>query len=417
MTGQFRFPFPDDLLDLLDHLDPPGLRDRPGPGRRARAGAAARRAVRLRAAGPARRRPGPGGPAAGGVPAGPPGGRPPGGGASGPGSAGPAGPGTGDRRRWRPRGAPPPQPVALALVVRAADFADLSRHGLFGDLPFRAYLRRAAVQLRALYGQGLEVHLRVFDPADFEDYCEALGFDPADAAARVAYAADPELAGEPFVYAGQRLVALLPELADDHRARVRISVAMAALLSAVGEGPPAERRSAAVTRYAVGVLLALAGGAGEGVHLVTIRCHGPEDGEELSSAADVRVERGRLRAGGRDTEAFCVTLAAGVAGGGAGAMVLHGDPAAPGGQTVRGWALDGGRLRPMTVREVLDSLADDVGRGMPFPPAAVPLPGFPLPQAPPEGPDSSADPPPGGPGAPGGRPTGARPGEDGGPSG
>ncbi|MFB7471882.1 hypothetical protein [Kitasatospora sp. NPDC056184] len=286
-------------------------------------------------------------------------------------------------RRWgRPRGAPPPQPVALAVVVRAADFADLAGHGLFGGLSFRAYLRRVAVQLRALAGHGFEVHLRVLDPVDYEEYCEALGFDPADAAARVAYAADPELAGEPFVHTGQRLAVLLPELADDHQARVRITIAMAALLAAVGEGPPAERRLVAVMRHAVEVGSAVAAGAGDGLHLLTLRCHGPEDGEELTSASDLLVERGRFATAGRDGEAFCVTLAAGLAAGGAGAMVLHGDPAVPGGQTVRGWALHGGRLWPMTVREVLDELADDVGRGLPFPPAVVPLPGFPLPVPP-----------------------------------
>ncbi|MFC5663348.1 hypothetical protein ACFP3U_10205 [Kitasatospora misakiensis] len=330
------------------------------------------------------------------------------------GSGGSAGPGVRDRRRGRPRGAPPPQPVALALAVGAGDFADLARHGLFGGLSYRSYLRRVAVQLRALRGHGLEVHLRMLDPVDYEEYCEALGFAPGDAAARVAYAADPELAGEPFVYAGQRLTALLPELADDHRARVRISIAMAALLTAVGEGPPGERRLVAAMRHAVEVQLAVAAGAGDGFHLLTLRCHGPADGEELASATDVRVERGRSAAGGRDAEAFCVTLAAGLAVGGSGAMVLHGDPAAPGGQTARGWALRRGRLRPMTVREVLDELADDVGRGLPFPPAVVPLPGFPLP-APPsaEGgrPGEGRSRPPGDPvgDQPGGRP-GERPG-------
>ncbi|MFF7453901.1 hypothetical protein [Kitasatospora sp. NPDC008115] len=268
------------------------------------------------------------------------------------------------------------------MAVRAADFADLAGYGLFGGLSFRAYLRRVAVQLRALGGHGFEVHLRALDPADYEEYCAALGFDPGDAAARVAYAADPELGGEPFVYAGQRLAVLLPGLADDHRARVRISIATAALLEAAGEGPPGERRLVAALRHAIEVWSAVAAGAGDGFHLLTLRCHGPEHGEELTSAADLQMERGRCATGGRDGEAFCMTLAAGLASGGAGAMVLHGDPAAPGGQAVRGWALHRGRLRPMTGREVLDELADDVGRGLPFPPAAVPLPGFALPAPP-----------------------------------
>ncbi|WP_416873062.1 hypothetical protein [Kitasatospora sp. SC0581] len=348
-------------------------------------------------------------------------GRRPGGGvggvsAAGPGGAAPPGGGRppgaragGDGARavglgGRVRGAPPPQPVAVALAVDAGDFAGLARYGLFGGLGHQAYLRRAEEQLTALHRQGLEVHLRVLEAGDFEDYCEALGLDPRMPAARVAYAGDPELAGEPFVYAGERLAELLPVLLDDHRARVRMSVACAALLDAVGEDPDGQFRMAAVMRYVTSVYLALAEGAGEGCHLLTLRCHGPEDGEELTSAVDVCVEEGRLYPAGRDAEAFCVTLAAGVALGGEGALLLHGDPSAgvrAAGQAdgrsapargpasladeaglrppVLGWALTGGRLRPMTAHEVFDELADDAARGMPFPPGVDPRPGFPLP--------------------------------------
>ncbi|MFJ9771087.1 hypothetical protein ACIRVF_07580 [Kitasatospora sp. NPDC101157] len=296
----------------------------------------------------------------------------------------------------------------MALAVEAADFAGLAKYGLFGALGHQEYLLRVEEQLTGLYQQGLEVHLRVLEAADFEDYCSALGLDPRAPAARVAYAGDPELAGEPFVYAGEPLADLVPVLLDDHRARVRMSVACAALLGAVGDDPAGQRRMAAVMRYVTSVYLALAEGAGEGCHLLTLRCHGPEDGEELTSAVDVCVERGRLHPAGRDAEAFCVTLAAGVASGGEGALLLHGDPATtsgdappegpperspdgtsggpPGGARpgprVRGWALAGGRLRPMTAHEVFDELADDAARGLPFPPGVVPQPGFRLPGLP-----------------------------------
>ncbi|MFE3500680.1 hypothetical protein [Kitasatospora sp. NPDC059160] len=315
----------------------------------------------------------------------------------------------------------------MALAVEAEDFAVLAEYGLFGALGHREYLVRAEEQLRGLYQQGLEVHLRVLEAGDFEDYCAALGLDPRASAARVAYAGDPELAGEPFVYAGEPMADLLPVLLDDHRARVRMSVGCAALLDVLGDDLAGQRRMAAVMRYVTSVYLALAEGAGEGCHLLTLRCHGPEDGEQLTSAVDVCVEAGRLLPAGRDVEAFCVTLAAGVASGGAGALLLHGDPAAspyrsaghaadrapdrapdweadrpsdhpsgrsasapPGGLAdgarsgprVRGWALAGGRLRPMTAHEVFDELADDAARGLPFPPGAVPQPGFPLPGLP-----------------------------------
>ncbi|MEU4114417.1 hypothetical protein AB0F71_07970 [Kitasatospora sp. NPDC028055] len=317
----------------------------------------------------------------------------------------------------------------MALAVEAEDFAVLAEYGLFGALGHHEYLVRAEGQLRGLYQQGLEVHLRVLEAGDFEDYCAALGLDPRASAARVAYAGDPDLAGEPFVYAGEPMADLLPVLLDDHRARVRMSVACAVLLDVLGDDLAGQRRMAAVMRYVTSVYLALAEGAGEGCHLLTLRCHGPEDGEQLTSAVDLCVEAGRLQPAGRDVEAFCVTLAAGVASGGAGALLLHGDPAAspsrvsqwssdwssnrssgapPGGPgagggggngpagdggsgpadgarsgpRVRGWALAGGRLRPMTAHEVFDELADDAARGLPFPPGAVPQPGFPLPGLP-----------------------------------
>ncbi|MFF2074160.1 hypothetical protein ACFVXG_05310 [Kitasatospora sp. NPDC058162] len=339
----------------------------------------------------------------------PGGGRPPGARAVGSGGSGARG-----RRGGRARGAPP-QPVAVALAVEAEDFAGLAEYGLFGALGHQEYLVRAEEQLRGLYEQGLEVHLRVLEAGDFEDYCAALGLDPRAPAARVAYAGDPELAGEPFVYAGEPIGDLLPVLLDDHRARVRMSLACASLLHAVGDDLAGQRRMAAVMRYVTSVYLALAEGAGEGCHLLTLRCHGPEDGEQLTSAVDVCVEAGRLLPAGRDVEAFCVTLAAGVASGGEGALLLHGDPSAPPGRPedrfpgrvpgrspgesawpagalrgtsaggegsgprVRGWALAGGRLRPMTAHEVFDELADDAARGLAFPPGVVPQPGFPLP--------------------------------------
>ncbi|MGW2250434.1 hypothetical protein ACWCXH_09565 [Kitasatospora sp. NPDC001660] len=271
-------------------------------------------------------------------------------------------------------------PVALAVAVGAADFAGLAGYGLFGGLAHREYLRLTEDLLRGLRGQGVEVHLRVMEAADYADYCDAFGLDPGTAAARVAYAGDPELAGEPFVYAGEPLAELAPLLLEDHRARVRMSFACAVLLEAVGDDL-AGRRLLAVMEYVTTVYMALAGGAGEGYHLLTLRFHGPEDGEQLTAAAELCVEAGALFPGGRDTEAFCVTLAAGVAVGGDGALLLHGD-AGPEGPPVRGWALVGGRLRPMSAHEVFDELADTVERGVPFPPGVLPRPGFPLPAFP-----------------------------------
>ncbi|MFC9328137.1 hypothetical protein, partial [Kitasatospora sp. NPDC057015] len=305
------------------------------------------------------------------------------------------GPGARLRGRGRSRGGPPPQPVALALAADAVDFACLSRYGMFGRATFETYLRRTEGQLRALRGQGLEVHLRVLEPADFEDFCEEFGLGPEDPVARVAYAADPELAGEPFVYAGERLGELLPVLVEDHRARVRISIASAALLAALERDEQPEPRLTAVLRHVAEVYLALADGVADGCHLLTLRSHGPEDGEELTAAAEVCREEGRLYGGGREAEAFCVTLAAGIAAEGAGELLLHSVPGAGSSPLVCGWLLAAGRLRPMTVPEVFAALAADAERGVGLPDGVAARPGFPLPPRP----DACAPPRPGAGGA------------------
>ncbi|GAA2134926.1 hypothetical protein GCM10009760_12830 [Kitasatospora kazusensis] len=254
-------------------------------------------------------------------------------------------------RRGRSRAAPPREPVAVAVAADAADFAGLGRHGLFGEADYPSYLRRTEGRLRAMYGQGLDVHLRVLEPADFEEFCEEHLLDPADPVARVAYAADPELAGEPFRYTGQRLAELLPALLADHLARVRISIGCAALLAAVGWEDRPEERLAAVLGYVSEVCLALAAGAGEGCHGVTLRSVGPADGEELAASTDLCVVSGELPGGGRGLEALCVTLAAAVAGCGSGELLLRTDG------RVRGWALVDGWLRPMSAAETEAVLA------------------------------------------------------------
>ncbi|WP_371478407.1 hypothetical protein [Kitasatospora sp. NBC_00315] len=279
------------------------------------------------------------------------------------------------------------------MAAEAVDFACLSRYGLFGRVTFEAYLRRTETQLRALRGQGLEVHLRVLEPADFEDFCEEFGFEPEDREARVAYAADPELVGRPFVYTGERLAELLPALLADHRARVRISIACAALLAALEGEEAARPRLTAVLGHVVEVYLALVAGAAEGRHSLRLRSHGPEDGEELTAAAEFRAEtggaartagggRGRPFVGGHEAEAFCVTLAAAIAAGGAGELLLLSFRAGRGTPLVRGWLLVEGRLRPMTVPEVFAALAAAAARGMPTPGGASARPGFALPLRP-----------------------------------
>ncbi|AUG80925.1 hypothetical protein CFP65_6263 [Kitasatospora sp. MMS16-BH015] len=240
------------------------------------------------------------------------------------------------------------QPVALAVAASAGDFAGF---GFLGEADYAGYLARTDAQLRVLHGHGLDVHLRLLEPVDYADFCEEHQLDPGDPVARVAYAADPALAGEPFRYGGQSLAALLPALVDDHRARVRISLGCASLLDSLGWAEEPEQRLAGVLGYVSAVYLALAAGAGEGRHRVTLRSVGLLDGEVLAASAELCVAAGAPGPAGREVEAFCVTLAAAVAGCGAGELLLRA------GRRVYGWALVDGYLRPMTAVETAAVLA------------------------------------------------------------
>jgi hypothetical protein len=230
--------------------------------------------------------------------------------------------------------------VAVALVADAGDYGRLRAVGLGGPVDYGRYLRQLEGQLRAMAGQGVAVHLRVLEPADYLDYCSARGLRPGAAAARVAYAGDPELAGEPFVYAGQRMAQLLPELVADHLARVRLTVALAVLTGAPG--------AAAAIRAAERLYDELRKGLGEGCHRLVLHwvC-----GERRQAA-----EQELCAAGEREAEAFRAVLAAGLVTGARGELLAAGtSPRSARGaplRTVRGWRLASGALVPLPPDEL-----------------------------------------------------------------
>jgi len=245
-------------------------------------------------------------------------------------------------------GAPFPQPVALAVAADAADFERLRRHRLFGGADHPGYLRRTERQLRALRGLGLAVHLRLLEAEGYEEFCAQRLLAPADPVARAAFAADPEYLGEPFVYAGERLAELLPALVGDHRARERISAGCTALLDAVDGAARPEERLGELLEYTAEVWLALAAAAGPGVHRLELRAE-RAGGELLTAATGVGgVPSVGLAVEARESEAFCVTLAAVLAGAWEGELLLFGGDH----RELRGWALAGGRPVPLTALEV-----------------------------------------------------------------
>ncbi|MCC9309714.1 hypothetical protein LN042_21995 [Kitasatospora sp. RB6PN24] len=241
--------------------------------------------------------------------------------------------------------------VAVALVADATDYGRLRAVGLPGPADFGRYLREAERQLRGIDGHGVAVHLRVLEPVDYLDYCRVRGLRPGAPAARVAYAADPQLAGEPFVYAGQRMAQLLPALVDDHLARARLTVALAEL----AELPGARAAVGAAERLDDELL----DGLGEGCHRLLLRWVRAE--RRQAAEQEVRVAGGRRAGGGRQAEAFRALLAAGLASGARGELLTVStgparSRAAPR-HTVRGWRLACGGLAPLAAEELRVLLA------------------------------------------------------------
>ncbi|MCX4745358.1 hypothetical protein OG455_07440 [Kitasatospora sp. NBC_01287] len=259
------------------------------------------------------------------------------------------------------------QPVAVAVAADPVDHRRLRGLGLFGAEGFGRYLRRTEAQLRAMARHGVEVHLRVLEPADYADFCAVRGLAPGEAVARVAYAADPELAGAPFVYGGERLAALLPELVDDHLARVRISLALERLRQAVGGAAGPAARALAHAELLLGALI---GGLGEGCHLLGLAVPGgareaagemAEPGDVVEVRAGCGHRRGCGPVGPRAVEAFRAVLAAGLAEHRGGELLARSGCPPARARTVRGWALGAGGLVPLDASGVRAALARPPG--------------------------------------------------------
>ncbi|WP_199520516.1 hypothetical protein, partial [Kitasatospora sp. MBT63] len=99
---------------------------------------------------------------------------------------------------------------------------------------------------------------------------------------------------------------------------------------------------------------------------------------ELAAETELSVAPGRLSVAGRPAEAFCVTLAAALAGAAEGELLLHrvlpegSDGGAAGvGAEVLGWAVAGGGLRPMVLPP---ARAAPVGTGRVRPGFRLPVP-------------------------------------------
>ncbi|MFJ8165611.1 hypothetical protein ACIRBY_32505 [Streptomyces sp. NPDC096136] len=261
-------------------------------------------------------------------------------------------------------------PSTVGLLADARDFAAMRDYRSFAfdhHDEYADYLHHVDALLRSLAAQGIHTTVALFDPAEYADYCAEHGLDPDSAPTRKRFTA--ELAcGPALPYAGQPVEELLPLLVD---AAVRQSTweYAGALLAGAGEcADCGEDIGRASFERASALLHRLVDGAGPGHHHLV--CSVPTETEQLIAAlhAEAPAEPGGpLRAEGRDQLDFVTVLAAGLALGGTGGLVLRSTTAgAP--DRVHGWRLDRGRLAALSAAAVFDAYCTDADTGEPVPP-------------------------------------------------
>ncbi|MCC3779042.1 hypothetical protein [Streptomyces sp. UNOB3_S3] len=254
-------------------------------------------------------------------------------------------------------------PSTVAVLADETDFAAMRRYRSFRFDDHTGYLRQVDGLLRALAAQGTHISLALFDPIAYEEYCADTRLDPDTPTSRTRYTADVAAAGARLTYDGRPLTRLLPDLvrAAEHQATWEYASALLELEPGEDTGRAAFARASKILRRIVET-------AGDGRHHLVCSVSTPDDANTpLVAVVEAERHDGALRLGESAALLFCTVLAAGIALGSPGGVVLRttrpGEP-----ETVRGWCLDGDGLRPLTAGEVFAAYCTDAGTGEPVPP-------------------------------------------------
>lgn len=259
-------------------------------------------------------------------------------------------------------------PSTVGLLADAGDFAAMRGYRSFTFDDHQDYLRHVEDLLRSLAAQGIHTTVALFDPEEYAEHCAEHGLDPDTAEARTRFTA--ELAGSSagLPYRGQPIDELVPLLVDEAVRQATWEYATT-LLAGVGScADCGEDIGNASFERAAETLKRLLAGAGPGHHHFV--CSIPARMEQLVAVlhADIAAEGDAPPPiEGRDGLDFVTVLAAGLALGGPGGLVLrstdekHRD-------RVHGWRLERGRLTPLSAAAVFNAYCTDADTGDPVAP-------------------------------------------------
>ncbi|MFD5147086.1 hypothetical protein [Streptomyces sp. NPDC058401] len=257
-------------------------------------------------------------------------------------------------------------PSTVGLLADPGDFAAMRGYRSFAFDDHRDYLDHVDRLLRSLAAQGIHTTVALFDAVEYADYCADRGLDPDTPGARTRFTAALGGATGGLPYAGQSVDELVPLLVDAAVRQATWEYA-STLLAEVGRcadcgediGTASFERAAEALRY-------LVDRAGPGHHHLVCSVPAPEEQLVAVLHADTG-PGGRPRVDGRDGLDFVTVLAAGLALGGPGGLVLRstteGDR-----DRVHGWRLDRGRLVPLSAAAVFNAYCTDADTGEPVGP-------------------------------------------------
>lgn len=262
-------------------------------------------------------------------------------------------------------------PSTVGLLADAGDFAAMRgyRSFTFDDHDkYTDYLHHVEGLLRSLAAQGIHTTVALFDPEEYAEYCGENGLDPDTAETRTRFTADLAGRGAVLPYTGQPIDELVPLLVDEAVRQATWEYATT-LLAEVGRcADCGEDIGHASFDRATDALTRLVAGAGPGHHHFV--CSIPTDTEQLVAVlhADTTDDPDiPPRIEGRDGLDFVTVLAAGLALGGAGGLVVRSTTEGRR-DRVHGWRLDRGRLTALSAAAVFNAYCTDADTGDPVAP-------------------------------------------------
>ncbi|MEU5476873.1 hypothetical protein [Streptomyces mirabilis] len=248
-------------------------------------------------------------------------------------------------------------PAVIGILGDPVDFHAMRRLAAVPLDDYDAYLRHVEALLRSHTDNGQHTLAVLLDPTDYAEFCSQRSIDPADPLSRALFTATEAASAAHIVYEGQDLRELMGALADRAFEQATWEFASSLLLSLGDCSRCGHDIGHAAIQTAKRLLAALLDGAGPKCSSRLV-CSLMFEGNPLTASLHVPHETADVltEATPIETVRFTTILAAALAMGGPGGVLMRTTPSEPEAhERVHGWRVQHGRLAPLTAAEVFDA--------------------------------------------------------------